>query len=102
MNKYGRISVCGSISSYNCDIKSLPKATIVQPPMVFQELKMEGFIVYRWKNRWMEGIQQNMKWIQEGKLRYRETVTEGFENILKALIGVLQGENIGKAIVKVK
>jgi NADPH-dependent curcumin reductase CurA len=32
---------------------------------------------------------------------YRETVTEGFENMAKAFIGMLQGENVGKAIVKV-
>lgn len=69
--------------------------------MVFQELKMEGFIVYRWGNRWMEGVMTNLKWIQEGKLKYKETVTNGFENMLTALVGVLQGENTGKAIVKV-
>lgn len=62
---------------------------------------MEGFIVTRWTSRWMEGITQNLQWFHEGKLQYRETVTEGFENMLTALNGVLQGHNIGKAIVKV-
>jgi NADPH-dependent curcumin reductase CurA len=36
----------------------------------------------------------------QGKLVYRETVTEGFENIAKAFIGMLRGENVGKAVVK--
>lgn len=101
MNKNGRIAVCGSISSYNNDARSLPKATIIQPAMVFQELCMEGFIVHRWRGRWIEGIVQNLEWLKEGKLQYKETVTQGFENMLKALNGVLLGENTGKAIVKV-
>lgn len=66
-----------------------------------KELEMRGFLVSTWKHRWMEGINQNLKWFQEGKLLYRETITDGFENMTRALIGVLRGENTGKAVVKV-
>ncbi|XP_069677673.1 prostaglandin reductase 1-like isoform X1 [Periplaneta americana] len=100
MNERGRISVCGSISSYNADIKNMPSAPIVQLAVVSKQLKMEGFLTYRWLDRWNEGIMQNLQWIKEGKLVYRETVTEGFENMTKAFIGMLRGENTGKAIVK--
>ncbi|GLG95105.1 Ptgr1_1 protein [Gryllus bimaculatus] len=100
MNTRGRISVCGSISSYNADPANYPRAAIVQPSMVFKELRMEGFIVHRWTDRWMEGIHTNLKWIREGKLKYRETVTEGFKNMPKAFMGMLKGENTGKAIIK--
>lgn len=62
---------------------------------------MEGFYVYRWTDRWFEGIEQNKKWIEEGKLKYKETVTDGFENLLEAFVGMLKGDNYGKAIVKV-
>lgn len=62
---------------------------------------MEGFLVYRWLDRWMEGIEQNLKWIRESKLKVKETITEGFENTPKALIDMMNGENIGKAVVKV-
>lgn len=62
---------------------------------------MKGFLVQRWRDRWFEGIKQNLQWLQEGKLVYRETVTDGFENMTKALIGLLKGDNTGKAIVKV-
>lgn len=55
----------------------------------------------RWLNRWHEGIQQNIKWIKDGKLKYNETVTEGFENMFEAFVDMLRGENFGKAIVKV-
>lgn len=49
----------------------------------------------------MEGINQNFKWIKEGKIKYRETITHGFENLPNALIDVMNGGNIGKALVKV-
>ncbi|XP_018575747.1 prostaglandin reductase 1-like isoform X2 [Anoplophora glabripennis] len=97
MNSFGRVSVCGAISGYN----KAEKASIVQRLLVPRNLTMEGFLVKRWANRWNEGIQQNLKWIKEGKLKYHETVTEGFENMLKAFIDLLKGGNVGKAIVKV-
>jgi len=53
------------------------------------------------EHRQMEGINQNLEWYKEGNLKCRETVTEGFENMGRALIGVLNGDNIGKAVVKV-
>lgn len=101
MNVFGRVAVCGHISSYNADPNELPKSPIIQPTIVFNQLKVEGFSVRRWTDRWMEGIEQNLEWINEGKLKYRETVTNGFENMFHAFVGVLRGENTGKAIVKV-
>ncbi|KAJ8938943.1 hypothetical protein NQ314_011284 [Rhamnusium bicolor] len=98
MNHFGRISICGAISGYNEDEV---QASTVQWSAIANELKMEGFVVTRWIDRWNEGIQQNIKWIKEGKLKYKETVTEGFENVFTAFIDMLKGRNIGKAIVKV-
>lgn len=101
MKPFGRVSICGSISSYNSDSASLPKCTILQPAVVFSQLKMEGFIVSRWSDRWPEGIEKNLQWIREGKIRYHETVTNGFENMFEAFVGMLHGKNVGKAIIKV-
>jgi len=103
MNLYGRVSVCGSISSYNTIDGSSPKpkASIVQESMIFNQLKMEGFIVYRWLDRWNEGITALRQWIEEGKVKYQETITEGFENMPQAFIDMMHGKNVGKAIIKV-
>lgn len=67
---------------------------------VFKQLKMEGFIVNRWTDRWMEGITAMAKWIGEGKIKYHETFTDGFEKMPIALIEMLRGANTGKAVVK--
>ncbi|XP_046959886.1 prostaglandin reductase 1-like [Vanessa cardui] len=101
MNKGGRVSVCGSISAYNADPTQTPKATILQPSIVFKELKIEGFIVSRWLNRWPEAITQLITWIKMGQLKPAEHVTVGFDKIFDAFVGMLAGENTGKAVVKV-
>ena len=104
MNNFGRIAVCGCISAYNSDLSNvskLPKVGLVQRIFINKQLRMEGLHVSRWVNRYNESTEQNAKWVHEGKLKYRETVTEGFENMFKAFAGMLRGENIGKALVKV-
>lgn len=75
--------------------------TVVQPYILANQLIMEGFQSYLYYNRNDEAFEQNLKWVQEGKLKYLETTTEGFENMPKAFIEMLKGKNLGKAIVKV-
>ncbi|KAI8436926.1 hypothetical protein MSG28_010352, partial [Choristoneura fumiferana] len=72
------------------------------PAIVFKELKVEGFLVNRWLDRWDEGINANMNWLREEKIKYKEKVYHGFDNMVEALVGILRGENTGKAVVKVK
>ncbi|KAH9640713.1 hypothetical protein HF086_007284 [Spodoptera exigua] len=98
MNDFGRVSVCGAISAYNDS--NLPKATILQPALVFKQLKIEGFLVWRWFNRQNDAFADLIKWIQNGDLKPREHITEGFDNIFDAFIGMLNGENSGKAVIK--
>lgn len=101
MNLFGRISACGSISAYNDNPTKLPKATIIQPSIVMKQLKIEGFIVWRWGDRWPAAISEIVDWIKSGQLKAKEHITEGFDNLYEALIGVMAGENIGKAVLKV-
>ena len=61
---------------------------------------MEGFLVHRWATRWNEGIISIAQWIKDGKIKVKETVVNGFENTPAALIGMLNGENTGKMVVK--
>ena len=97
MRPRGRISVCGAISGYNDQIVTVPAP---QGLFVWGQLKMEGFIVHRWATRWLEGINQMLSWISEGKIKIEETYTEGFENMPQAFIDMLNGKNTGKAVVK--
>lgn len=101
MNDFGRISVCGFITAYNDTPDQWEKVPILQPHICSKQLTMQGFIVSRWRDRWLEGITEIFKWIQQGKIKTKETVTKGFENMPQAFIDMLRGANIGKAVIKV-
>lgn len=98
MRQFGRISICGAISSYNDEQVMVPSFSTFHR----RNLRMEGFMNYRWISQWMdEGMFEVLQWLKEGKIKYHETVTEGFENTPKAFIEMMQGKNFGKSIVKV-
>uniref|UniRef100_A0A3Q2PBF8 Prostaglandin reductase 1 n=1 Tax=Fundulus heteroclitus TaxID=8078 RepID=A0A3Q2PBF8_FUNHE len=99
MRNFGRIAVCGSISTYNDG--SPQTGPYPHTMMIFKQLKMEGFLQNRWREKNPESLKRLMTWLQEGKLKYREHVTKGFENMPAAFMGMLQGENIGKAVIAV-
>jgi len=97
MNLYGRVAQCGTISAYNAT-----EVELVPPPfslILFHQLSVEGFIVSRYQDRYPEGIKQMAQWIKEGKLKFREQPYKGFEQMPRALIDQMKGENVGKVIV---
>jgi NADPH-dependent curcumin reductase CurA len=98
VNTFGRVSVCGQISLYNQQhIEPGPR---LLGQILVRQLKVEGFIVTRFQERWPQGIAQIARWIQEGKIRYREEIVVGFENTPRAFIDMLEGKNTGKMLVK--
>lgn len=99
MKDFGRIAVCGAISTYN---DTTPQ-TGPYPHfmMITKQLKMEGFMQSRWAHKHPESLKRLMAWFKEGKLHCREHITKGFENMPAAFMGMLQGENIGKAVIAV-
>ena len=99
INVHARISVCGQISQYN-----LPEPELAPRNMgmlVQKQAKMEGFLVFNFAHRHEHARQRMAGWIRNGDLRYREDVVEGLENAPTAFIGMMNGENFGKLLVKV-
>ncbi|XP_040216470.1 prostaglandin reductase 1-like isoform X2 [Rana temporaria] len=99
MKDFGRIAVCGAISMYNDSV--ITSGPYIQPYILFKQLRMEGFLLSQWEDRYEEGHKQLLQWVLEGKLKYNEHITNGFENMPAGFMGMLKGENIGKAIIKV-
>ncbi len=99
INKGARIPVCGQISLYN--LKKPDLGIRVQPNLLVNSAMMKGFIVSDYGAHFQDAVTDLAKWLQEGRLQYKETVVEGFEKIPEAFIGLFKGENIGKYIVKV-
>ena len=59
------------------------------------------FVVTEWFKEWREATNELSQWISEGKIKYEETITEGFENAPQGLRDVLSGKNFGKQLIKV-
>ena len=102
MKDFGRVAICGCISFQNrikSDKTRFPN--VLQPIILEKQLRVEGFIAFRWYILWENAFIEMLKWIQDGDLKVREHVTEGFDNTVDAFLGMLAGENYGKAVVKV-
>jgi len=100
MNTRGRAAICGAISHYN-EVGEYSKTQDILPLCIFKELKIEGFLVSRWIDRWGEGIKALAAWVDSGDIKVRETVLDGFERMPEALMGLFTGENTGKMVVRV-
>ena len=94
-----RIIICGMISLYNLDRFDVGPRP--QGYLLVNRALMRGFIITDYFARFPEGIKQMGQWLAEGKLKYAESIVEGFENTPSAFLGLFTGENLGKAIVKV-
>ncbi|MFN2467265.1 MAG: NADP-dependent oxidoreductase [Gaiellaceae bacterium] len=94
-----RVVVCGQISQYNNVVPELGPRLLGL--LIVHRARIEGFLVTDYAHRFDEAIPRLARWLAEGGLRHREDVTEGLENAPRAFIGMLRGENRGKALVKV-
>jgi NADPH:quinone reductase len=99
LNKHARIPVCGSISSYNKTDRDLGPR--VQSRLIKSSALMKGFVVNDYNDRFKEGATKLGEWLSQGKLQYEETITEGLDNVTDAFLGLFQGKNIGKQLVKI-
>ncbi|XP_074886717.1 prostaglandin reductase 2 isoform X2 [Buteo buteo] len=102
MNQDSHIILCGQISQYNKDVPYPPPL----PPDIEKiqkerNITRERFLVLNYMDKQEASILQLCQWIQEGKLKVRETVVEGLANIGAAFQSMMNGGNIGKQIVSV-
>jgi NADPH-dependent curcumin reductase CurA len=99
LRTYGRVVACGAISRYN-DPEPAPGPRNLF--MLFtKRLTVRGFIITDHYDRYPEFLAEVGPLVRDGRLRYRETVVDGIENAPRAFIGLLQGENVGKMLVRV-
>lgn len=98
MKDHGRIAVCGMIAQYNDTAPTPGPANLAQ--IIMKKLKIEGFIVFEHWAHYPEFAKQMGQWLAEGKVTAEQTVYEGLSNAPEAFIGLFEGKNRGKMIVK--
>lgn len=97
MNNFGRIPLCGLVSQYNATepygVKNLRE--------VFnRRITLRGFVLSDHKDQWAKATEALIAAYAAGRLKHRETVTEGLENAPQAFIAMLGGANFGKQLVR--
>ncbi len=99
INRKARLVICGQISQYNTD--DPPKGPRPEHHLIKQSARIEGFVVFDFKDEFEDAKIHLAEWYNTGQLKYKENLIEGFEKIPSAFIGLFSGENIGKQMVKV-
>jgi NADPH-dependent curcumin reductase CurA len=98
LNDFARIPVCGLIAQYN-------SPTPMPGPDMFSVLRkrlmLRGFIVSDFAAKQSDFLREAGEWVRTGRLKYREDVADGLEQAPAAFLGLLQGKNFGKMLVRV-
>jgi NADPH-dependent curcumin reductase CurA len=98
LNDFARIPVCGLIAQYNA------KSPMPGPDMfsvLRKRLLLRGFIVWDFRAKEVDFLRDASEWVRSGRLKYREDIVEGLEKAPAAFLGLLQGKNFGKMLVKI-
>jgi len=96
LNDFARIAICGLIASYEGAPTILPDMRI----FLVRRIKVEGFIVSDHLPLWPQALAELAGHVAAGRIRYRETISEGLENAPAAFVDLLNGRNFGKQLVK--
>ena len=99
LNVDARVAVCGQIALYN--ETQVPTGPRKLAKLIETRATVEGLLVSDYQPRWGEALQRLSQFVRDGDIQYRENVVEGFENAPDAFLGLFEGENIGKQVVKV-
>ncbi len=99
LNMHARVSICGQISQYNNARPEMGPRLLGM--LIVARAKVQGFLVSDYGPRFGSALQELAQWLREGKLQYREQFEDGIANAPKAFLGMLQGQNTGKQLVRI-
>jgi len=103
LNDFARIALCGLIAWYNGDRSAQPLlAADLLTPLLVKRVQMQGFVIIdEYPKHHARFLRDMQGWLSEGKIKLREDIVDGIENAPAAFIGLLEGQNFGKLIVRV-
>lgn len=93
-----RVVICGGISRY--ETGRMPAGPENYFNLVFRRASMHGFIVLDWASEFPQIRKRLASFIQDGSLKYREDIQQGFENAPQTLQRLFSGQNKGKQLLK--
>ena len=100
MNAGGRVVICGTAATESWDPP--PLGPRVERDVLVSRLRIQGFLLFDYAERFAEALGELGGWVKEGQLRYREDILEGLEQAPAALAGLYEGRNMGRQLVRVR
>jgi NADPH-dependent curcumin reductase CurA len=102
LNFFARVPVCGLVALYNAT--TLPEGPDRTPALMrailTKRITLRGFIVSDFAAQTKDFARDVSTWLREGRIRYREDIVDGLDRAPDAFIGMLQGRNFGKMLVR--
>jgi NADPH-dependent curcumin reductase CurA len=105
LNNFARVPVCGLVAQYNGPSggDGTDRLPATMREILSRSLTLRGFIYYEFaKQHYAEFLREVGAGIADGRIRYREDIVDGLEKAPEAFIGMLDGQNFGKLVVRVK
>lgn len=100
INVRARVIICGQITQYQGSLDSPALGPRFLHQLIYKRAKIQGILARDYTPRHGEMVEQMAQWLQEGKVKYRQTFVEGFESLPTALTMLFEGKNTGKLIVR--
>jgi NADPH-dependent curcumin reductase CurA len=103
LNNFARVPVCGLIAHYN-EAGPAPgpdRLPLLMQHILTKRLTVRGFIVWDFSAQMPQFLTDMSQWLREGRIKYKEDISDGLENAPRELVGLLRGENFGKKIIRV-
>ncbi|WP_312364095.1 NADP-dependent oxidoreductase [Ensifer sp.] len=104
LNDFARVPVCGLIAQYNSrpgEPTGADRLPLVMRDVLSKSLNIRGFIQREFADQRPDFYRAMAGWISSGEVRYREDIVDGLENAPAAFIGLLEGRNFGKLVIRV-
>ena len=104
LNDFARVPICGLIAHYNEDpstSRGSDQLPAVMRAILRKSLTIRGFIQREFADQRPDFYREAGKWISEGRLKYKEDIVDGLEHAPEAFLGLLEGRNFGKLVVRV-
>jgi NADPH-dependent curcumin reductase CurA len=95
-NAFARVALCGMIAGYNGQEMPIKNARL----LLINRLNLRGFIITEHMEFWQQGLQELAVLVANHQIKYRESVADGLAAAPEAFMGLLQGRNFGKQLVK--
>jgi NADPH-dependent curcumin reductase CurA len=103
LKDFARVPLCGLIAWYNGDRSPRPLlAAEVLPALLIKRVHMQGFVIIdQYAEHHAAFLSDMQGWLAQGRMKLREDVVDGLDRAPEAFIGLLEGKNFGKLVVRV-